>query len=72
MIPKTQKGSEHRMIGMTPLQKARFYADILRQFGIRTTDYHLHVGENGTRCEFCGKSMDSKIHDPKRIDRGSE
>lgn len=56
----------------TPLEDARESAETLHRFGIRITDSHLHVGDNGTRCEFCGKPLEAKVHDPLRLGRGTD
>jgi len=56
----------------TPLQHATMVCAVLRTYGIRETDHHKHVGENGTRCAFCEKPAWAKIHDPERLGRGEE
>jgi hypothetical protein len=55
---------------MTALEQARATAETLRATGIRTSAPHLHVGENGTRCEFCGKPLWVERHDPINVRAG--
>jgi hypothetical protein len=56
----------------SPLQRAREAVAVLRRYGIRPEDHHLHVDENGTRCEFCGKPVQSAVHDPLRLRKGEK
>jgi hypothetical protein len=56
----------------TRLEEALEAADTLRKYGIRPTDYHFHVGENGTRCAFCANPVWNKVHDPHRLGIGEE
>ena len=52
----------------TPLEQALLDVETLKRCGIKPTDSHFHIGENGTRCEFCGKPSWAAIHDPLRSD----
>lgn len=56
----------------TPLEEVLLIVKHLIRAGIRQSDHHLHIGENGTRYEFCGKPLQAKIHDPLRLERGIE
>lgn len=57
---------------MGKLEYARKDVETLKRYGIRPSDYHCHVGENGVRCEFCGEPSFFKIHDPLRLGRGRD
>jgi hypothetical protein len=54
----------------TPFGEALHAVEVLRKYGILPTDNHFHVGPNGVKCEFCGKPVYAKIHDPNRMGRG--
>jgi len=56
---------------MTPLDKARAEVEVLKACGISPTVPHCHVGENGTRCEFCSKPLDAYRHHPTLYRTGS-
>lgn len=51
----------------TPLEQAREAARILQQAGVKPEYPHFHVGENGTRCEFCNQPLWKNRHDPMNV-----
>jgi hypothetical protein len=56
----------------SPLEIALDASQALKAAGIRPTDHHWHIGENATRCEFCDKPVEARVHDPKRLGRGTD
>lgn len=54
----------------TPLEQARAMAQGLRDAGIQPWVPHFHLGENGTRCEFCRKPLWVERHDPMNVRAG--
>jgi len=54
----------------TPLERARDETVALIQRGVDPNHEHVHVGENGTRCEFCGRPLTAQRHDPLKLKRG--
>ena len=54
----------------TALEAARDRVQTLRDSGMKPEGFHIHVGENGTRCEFCGAALWDDRHDPVNVKAG--
>ena len=55
---------------MTPLENAMEVTGWMRTLQIKFKAPHSHVGENGTRCEFCHKPCWVERHDPMNVAAG--
>lgn len=54
----------------SPLARARRMAQALQDAGIKQSVPHHHIGENGTRCAFCGADLRDERHDPPNVAAG--
>lgn len=55
---------------MSALSEARETSATMRRVGTTPSTPHIHVGQNGVRCEFCGKPLWVERHDPINVRAG--